>query len=168
MSSNDSLEQWVTKVDEIIDTMCSQDFLNPSVERIEYQAHLANYLCIVVSGFVEQSSKKLVRDYVESHTRDAPPIVNLIDKQLERIWGLNKKKFLDLLSDLDQSWSVQIKTSMSEELDALESVNGLRNKIAHGGSSTATMNDIRIYYNSLKILMQNLEALLKAQHAVSE
>src|SRR5690606_38771043 len=85
----------------------------------ELQSHHARYLCVLLSGFAEQSVKNLVLAYVR--TRSSHQVQRFVELRLNHIWGINSRKLRDVLDAFDASWWHAIETSYAQELDALDS-----------------------------------------------
>ncbi len=126
----------------------------------ELSAHFARYLCIIVSGLVERGTKQLVGDYIQTHTQTAPQVRRFTQDQLSNLWGINLDKFTKLVKALDSGWWETLNTTQRRELDSLNSLSSLRNKIAHGEDVTTTVGDIQQYFRDVSKLMIALSNLL--------
>jgi hypothetical protein len=105
----------------------------------ELSAHFARYLCIIVSGFVERGTKQLVGDYIQMHTQTAPQVHRFVQAQLADLWGINLNKFTKLVKALDSDWWTTLNMTRRQELESLNGLSALRNKIAHGEDVTTTV-----------------------------
>ena len=126
----------------------------------ELSAHFACYLCIIVFGFVERSTKQLVGDYIQTHTQKAPQVYRFVQNQLNGLWGINYEKFKTLITTLDPEWWTELKIKKDRELQSLAGLSALRNKLAHGEDITTTVGQIDQYFEDVSNLMIALSELL--------
>jgi hypothetical protein len=124
----------------------------------ESNAHFARYLCILVSGYAEQSIKALIAEYVE--VRSAPTVRRHVNYQMRTLRNIDTDKLKQLVDSFDPEWWTYISASCSEELDALTSVASTRNSVSHGGDSGITLNTIEGYFNDISRLLAQLARYL--------
>src|SRR5687768_10256991 len=115
------------------------DVLDATFERIkkidtaefELRADFSRYLCVLVSGYLEQSLRNATAEYIRS--RSQPTIANFVIKTTGRISNLKTEKITDHLLSFNTSWEEPLKTLLADEAkDAINSVVALRHGIAHG------------------------------------
>ena len=121
------------------------------------QAEFAQYLCVHVSRFVEQS----VEDILIAHAKrqSAPTVVNYVDGTVRRT-NLNAERLLQVVGHFDGSWRKDLEAYMKgERKDALDSVVNHRNNIVHGEGTTISYQRIANYYASIKSILRRLDDL---------
>lgn len=125
---------------------------------VELTAHYARYLCVLVSGFAEQSVKDLLVQHARasSHHR----IVKYVGSQLKRFQNVDKEKLKQLIESFDPLWWDDLASKRADELDAFISIAGARNQIAHGGDAGITMINVRQYYEQIKVVINDLADVL--------
>lgn len=67
----------------------------PTAE-LEFQADFAKYLCVLVSGFLENAVSALLLDHVER--RSAPEVTAYVERQLKYWTNPNTEKIVALLA----------------------------------------------------------------------
>jgi hypothetical protein len=124
----------------------------------EVLSHYARYLCVLVAGFAEQSTKELLSEFARNQS--SARVHRYVANQLKLIWGLDVVKLQRLVEAIDPAWWEDLKDNHPEELDALASVAGLRNQIAHGGDAGVTISTMRTYADHINRLMRSLSRTL--------
>jgi hypothetical protein len=114
----------------------------------ELLAHYARYLTVLVSGYVEQSSKELVREYSRNHGDER--VQRFVGKQVERFRNIDGEKLKQLLDALDPSWWNELELAHADDLEALKSVATVRNNVSHGGDSGITVVTAKGYLDRIE------------------
>ncbi len=132
-----------------------------SPDDIDLQAHWARYLCIVVSGFLENSISTIYIEYAKK--KATPQIVNFVEKKLEKFQNPRMEKIFQLMASFDEEWGKQLRIRTEGEIkDAVNSIVDLRNRIAHGKFVNTTYITIKNYYQSSKKLLDVIEDILSS------
>lgn len=132
-----------------------------SPDDIDLQAHWARYLCILVSGFLENSISTIYIEYAKK--KATPQITNFVEHKLERFQNPNMEKNFQLMASFDEEWGKQFKIRTEGEIKAaVNSIVKLRNDIAHGKSVSTTYINIKNYYQSSKKLLDVIEDILSS------
>jgi hypothetical protein len=112
---------------------------------IEVQADFAKYLCVLVSGFLENAVIALVLEVAQK--RSAPEIALFVERQLEYWTNPNCDKIITLLGDFSPTWRKHAEDYLVDERRAaVNSLVALRHKIAHGESVGTSLGQIKAYY----------------------
>ncbi|MDR6741091.1 hypothetical protein J2X56_003115 [Herbaspirillum sp. 1173] len=126
---------------------------------IELRSHFSRYLCVLVSGFLEQSIRNAAAHYARSHA--TPSVANYVIKDTERVTNLTTEKLKKLFSSFDKNWETTIDEFLiDEKKDAVNSVISLRHAIAHGQSADITYERIYRYYQQVCEVVAELERLM--------
>ncbi len=132
-----------------------------SSDDLELQAHWARYLCILVSGFLENSIRTIYSEYAKE--KASPQIVNFVEEKLKGFQNPRMEKVFQLMASFDEEWGKQLKTKTEGEIkDAVNSIVILRNSIAHGKSVGITYITIQDYYKSSKKLLDVIDEILNS------
>lgn len=124
----------------------------------EARSHYARYLCIRLAGFAEQSLKNLVT--VHARNKSAPSIHRFVELQMAKLWGINQDKLRRTLDELNPDWWRDLLKKLPDEVDALQSVGKLRDRISHGGNDSITIPTVQQYKESVFCLISYLCDLL--------
>lgn len=112
------------------------------IDDIEMQSQWARYLCVLVSGFMEESIRAIIGDYAIA--RSSREIANYVERKLSRETNLNMSKIVGLLSQFDTDMGKELEKRTNGELkDAVDSVIANRHTIAHGRD--VSVSYVRIY-----------------------
>lgn len=122
----------------------------------ETKAHFSRYLCVLVSGFIENSMKYLICEYARSSA--SPKIVNYIQAKADSMTNLNCEKVKQILCLFSKTWLELFEDKIGEsEKDALDSVIANRNSIVHGKSVGLTFARIKDYYEKVKAIIDYID-----------
>jgi hypothetical protein len=118
----------------------------------ELQAHFARYLCILVSGFLENAIIAIYSTYARD--KAVPYVANYVESQLGRSPNPNMDRFLQISGAFNPQWRNEIEDKVPLEVkDSINSIVYTRNQIAHGESAGITYITIKNYYsNALKLI----------------
>ena len=153
------LDNLFKKINKEIQKKSPEDSKPPDEYDFELQAHWANYLCILVSGFLENSISTIYIEYAKK--KATPQIVNFVEKKLEKFQNPKMEKIFQLMDSFDKKWGDQLRTKTEGEIkDAVNSIVDLRNRIAHGKFVNTTYITIKNYYQSSKKLLDVIEDIL--------
>ena len=129
----------------------------------ELTSHYARYLCVLISGYAEQSVKELVMQYcrVRSETR----IQRHVGIQLKRLRNVDQEKLRQLVESFDVTWWETLVLQYQDQLSAFDSVAALRNNISHGGDAGVTMVTIRQYLKDVETVLDALSDLFDPKNS---
>jgi hypothetical protein len=114
----------------------------------EVLAHWAKYLCVLTSGFIENSLRLILRAYTATHACE--PVANFVWSQTKGLTNLNDEKIASILGAFDPNWRETFcATRSQEQKDAIDSVLANRHQIAHGRSVGLTFVRMKQYYNDI-------------------
>ncbi len=130
------------------------------------QSEWSKYLCVLVSGFIEESLRVLLEEYTNKHS--APNIQNFVKKQIDSITNCKTTRILEVLGKFNQKWAEEFTIKIQERSDktdeiknSIDSVITNRHTIAHGGNVGITYARIQTYYNNIKKAVEILEDIIK-------
>lgn len=130
------------------------------------QSEWSKYLCILVSGFIEESLRTLLEEYTKKHS--APNIQNFVEKQLKKITNCNTNRIIEVLKKFSNDWAQEFEHQIKEKSSidgrkiktSIDSVIANRNSIAHGKNVGITYPRIYDYYNDVKKAVKILEDII--------
>jgi hypothetical protein len=117
-------------------------------------SHYSRYLCVLTSGYAEQSIKELIVAYCRA--RSAEQVVRYVSAQVDIVRNINKERLRQLLTSLDPKWWNALEPNRTAELAALDSVVAVRNAISHGADTGMTLLIIKQYFSSINTLLDDL------------
>ena len=131
------------------------------------QSEWSKYLCILVSGFIEESLRTLLEEYTKKHS--APNIQNFVEKQLKTIINCNTNRIIEVLKKFSNDWAQEFEHQIKEKSsiddskikNSIDSVIANRNSIAHGKNVGITYSRISVYYADVKKAVKTLEDIIK-------
>ena len=126
----------------------------------ELLSDFARYLCVLVSGFVEQATIELLLEYVRN--RSERSIQSYVERRVRRLSNLNTPKLISVLCSFDPEWRSKLEGFIVNEYkDALDGIVDLRNTVAHGGyAGGVTLSNVDGYYTRIKKIINRIADLL--------
>jgi hypothetical protein len=130
------------------------------------QAEWAKYLCILVSGFIEESLRVLLEEYTRK--RATPVIQNFVSGEIKDITNCKTSKIAVVLQRFNPKWEndflseIQAKSRVDDEIkNSVDSVITNRHQIAHGKNIGLRYATISTYYNNVKKAVEILDAVIR-------
>jgi len=134
-----------------------------SLSEFETKAHWAKYVCVLVSGYIEQAVKEVL---LEHSAHSAAPRVS---SYVEKTWPLSKNMACSAISEIlghfDARWSESFLTWVDEKEERKKEINEIvawRNSIAHGKESSTnnvTIGSVTTKFYSACELVDFIEEL---------
>ena len=125
-------------------------------EDYELLSHWSRYLCVLVSGYLEESIRILLREY--SKTKSTPYVANYVETKLNSFCNPKMGIILGLTGAFSQEWQKNIETAVKGEIkSSVDSIVDIRHKIAHGKNVGITPSILKNYYRNAKKLIRLLE-----------
>lgn len=139
---NARLESLKTNIDKLIKD--ADENLEPDDEK---KSHLAKYVCILISGFLENAVYEIYRDYALSKATDYK-ILQFVEGRLKDINNPNGNRLVNIASQFNEVWSEDLDNflKINNRKGAIGSIIKNRHKIAHGENSEITLNLIKQYW----------------------
>jgi hypothetical protein len=146
-----------------LDTLFSRasSFSNPAD-----QSEWSKYLCVLVSGFVEESLRVLLEEYCKSHA--SQNILSFVSSELKDITNCKTGKITTILRRFNPAWEatflnqIQANSRIAGEIkDSIDSVISNRHLIAHGKSVGISYSTVSQYYSNVKKAVATLEAVIR-------
>jgi hypothetical protein len=72
------------------------------VTDLETQADMARYLCVLVSGFMEQATRHIYGEYARA--RSSPHVTRYVEHQLDGFMNANAAKLCQVTGAFDGQW----------------------------------------------------------------
>lgn len=125
----------------------------------ELRSDFARYLCIRVSGFVEQATIALLIEFVRQ--RSDPRVLRHVERSVRRISNLNTQRLVEVVGAFDPSWGGALETFIvGEYKDALDAIVRLRNEVAHGHDVNVSWSHVNDHYTRVKRIIERVADLL--------
>ena len=124
----------------------------------ELSSDFARYLCVLVSGFLEQAIIELLLEYVK--LRSSESIHRHLGPRLRHFTTAKAGNIINLLGSFDLNWQKDLESFLVDERkDAVDSVVNLRQTISHGRFTGVTMASVQRYYVSVKEVVDHIADL---------
>ena len=125
------------------------------------QSEWSKYLCVLVSGFIEESLRVLLEEYVDS-SYSPGEIKSFIGQHLKNITNCKTGRIIEILSKFSVDWSDDFESQTSQRIkDSINSVVATRHDIAHGKNTGVTYTTISGYYSEVKKAIDILENIVQ-------
>lgn len=124
----------------------------------ELLSDFARYLCILVSGFLEQAVVELLIEYVRTHSDNR--VQQHVEQRLRNLRNLGAQRLIEVLGSFDPDWRHDLDIFLVDEYkDAVDGIVNLRNTIAHGRYAGITMMRVQDYYDRIKTVVERVSQL---------
>lgn len=137
-----------------------------TIADIAEQAEWARYLCVLVSGYIEESLRVLLAQY--TRTRATPVIQNFVWGEIKDITNCKTSKIANVLQRFNPTWKndflndIQAKSRVIDEIkNSVDSVIANRHQIAHGKNIGLGYAAISAYYDNVKKAVETLDAVIR-------
>jgi hypothetical protein len=153
MIHNEELKKQSDKIIKIIETAESS-----FEEDDEMRSHIAKYVCILCSGFLENAVQAVYADYIKKET-SSQTLISFVTTTLNKIQNPNAEKFREIAKSFKPEWETLLKSFLQDEerSSALNYIIRDRHKIAHGKDSDITLTRIRNYHLKTVEVIEYLE-----------
>ncbi len=127
------------RLDEVFER-ASQFVHSPDIE-----ADYARYLCILVTGFLEQAVERVILTYVDGQAN--PRLSRYVATTLRPMRNMRAQQILEIVGRFDEAWRSQLDAKLTiRHRDAIGSVYASRNRIAHGEDVDLPYRQVRDDY----------------------
>lgn len=134
--------------------------MSDRIDDDEAKSHLARYLCVLTSGYLEEVIKILIQDYVAAQS--SPTVANHVSSRTSNLTNLNSEKIGQLLNSFSSSWRDKFIDCLSEEeKDAIDSVVANRHQIAHGRNVGVSYVRIKDWYKDIKRVVDKIRVIMR-------
>jgi len=111
----------------------------------EVQSHWSRYLCVLISGFLENAVRLTFSEYTRS--RADATVATFVDRKLQDFQNPRMNLILDMAGFFNDDWKKALKIQTEGQLET--SVNSIvlnRHQIVHGKSIPLTLHNLIQYY----------------------
>jgi RiboL-PSP-HEPN len=123
-----------------------------SLPDAEFQSHWSRYLCVLVSGFLENSVRITYTEY--ARRRANVSVADFVESRLRQFQNPKMGSILELAGGFSQEWKQRLENDTRGQLgESVNSIVGNRHKIAHGDSVGLSLHTLIQYYvDALKVV----------------
>ena len=111
----------------------------------ELRSHWAKYICVIASGFLENSLKLIYTDFVKNASSE--PVANFTSSTLSKIQNPKTDRFIEIARKFKSKWAEDLEKYVdeSDRKDAIDSIMNNRHQIVHGKQSGITIARVKQY-----------------------
>jgi hypothetical protein len=114
----------------------------------ELLAHWAKYLCVLTSGFIENSLRVILTRYATDKAN--PQVSNFVESSIKGITNLNEERIGQLLGAFSSEWRERFTKKRTDmQKSAIDSVIANRHLIVHGRPVGLTIARMKDYYREV-------------------
>ena len=122
------------------------------------QSYLAKYLIVAVSSAYQESLKQIILQYTSNVSTNE--LHSFVGGTLERTPNPSAKYVKETIKNFSPKWHRALLRLKIDRFNDMDSINSLRNSIAHGTQVSVTLNDAVKYYKSSKKIIEKVDLLL--------
>jgi hypothetical protein len=132
----------------------------------ELKRDIARYVCVLVSGYIEESLRLLINEYVRG--KSTPIIQHYVDSNIKRITNCKYNKIVEILNAFHPPWAADFSSIIEAQepipnqyKDSIDSVVTTRHKIAHGKNTGISIVKIEEYFKNVDKAVAILDQSIK-------
>ncbi|MEZ0487648.1 HEPN domain-containing protein [Fibrella aquatica] len=138
-----------------------------SLPEDEVKSRLSEYLCIRASGLLENIVKQLVHEYMSTTT--PKEVQDYVNSKLRSLTNLDHNKIKAFLFSFSKEWHDEYDSYVTTEVaESLNSIYGLRNSLAHGGTNPVSYKSIKEHYENMKIVILALKIIISKNKKIKK
>jgi hypothetical protein len=124
----------------------------------ELSSDMARYLCVLVSGFLEQVLIEVLLEHTRQRAHES--VQNYVGRKLRKFTTANAQNITDLIGSFDPLWGEDLRKYLIDEYkDAVDSVVNNRHAVAHGRAIGITMSGVQKYYEKVVEVVDHITEL---------
>jgi len=136
-----------------------------TVGDLELAADLGQYLCLRVSGYLEQATAVILRDFCVKNSWG--PVQHFAHSWLDRMPNLSSDALIKMVRRFNGEWANELDEFLQyeERKTSLNSLVGIRNGVAHGKQQGLSRNRAWEYFELVESIIEwLLERFVPEEH----
>ena len=134
----------------------------------QLNAHLATYVCVMLSGEIEEAIERMILLRMHSLGDDetANYVTNVVGQRFRNPnWGTINGLLGQFSDQFKSAWTDRF-PSQSRVAESLQSINNVKNSFAHTGSNSlhVTLEDVQSYCDDALQAIDHLEQIIVPPH----
>lgn len=137
-----------------------------SNDDFDLQAHWARYLCVLVSGLVENGLKEIYSEFIKN--KAAKPVADYAIFYLSKLQNPKGERVMELVGSFKKEWRKELETFLADDgrKDAIDSIMNNRNQIAHGKDVGVTVVGVSSYFEKVVVVLEFIETQCSYAHRI--
>ena len=115
---------------------------------------LARYICIRISGLIEQTIVSFYREY--ANAKGHPNLSRYVSRSI-KLQNPGMKKLIDLSGNFNENWAAELDALDDSIKSAVDSIVAIRNQVAHGGDRGVRLSTVNNYYKEILQLLATIQ-----------
>jgi hypothetical protein len=113
---------------------------------IEMQSHWAKYICVLISGFLENAIHLIYSEYVKKVSNEKVSQFSI--RQIKKIQNPKANKVVEIAKSFDSDWGNKLEKYLDDDgrKEAIDTIMNNRHLIAHGKPSNITLAPLNEYF----------------------
>lgn len=154
MATNISLHEIASRLDGVFES-------SKNITDEEVKSHYSRYLCVLTSGYLEESIKIIIRVYVSTKTH--PNVLNYVNSSTGNLTNLKSEKLGVFLNSFNNEWREKYELLVTdEEKAAIDSVVANRHQIAHGQNVGVSYVRVNEWYKNVKKVVEKVSSIVNS------
>jgi hypothetical protein len=127
-------------------------------DNLDLQSHWSRYLCILLSGLIENSIKEIYSNYIVKNSAKA--VADYAIAYLSTVSNPKTEKILSIVGSFKKEWQhdLEIYVSDNGRKDAIDSVMANRHLIAHGKDVGLTIARLNQFFIRVIEVLEHIES----------
>lgn len=147
------------RIEAAIDTMLATARL-PDVSE-QGRAHIAELLTVWASGYLEATCREVFKDYTSKRAHEN--VVKYVGWHLDRFQNPRMEGILELVGRFDKDAAYELRQFADGSIqECINSIVGIRHKIAHGRRAEVSLARITQYFRGAKDFASKMRTVMEA------
>ena len=122
-------------------------------------SYLAGYLVVIICGIYEEAIEMIICEWAAKFNSNE--INKFVFTSIDQKFRNPKiQKIIETLNNFNKNWGDEISILPDPSKEALNSIIGIKNQLAHKGSANITLGEVINYYNRSKEIIEKIDDLL--------
>ena len=115
---------------------------------------LARYICIRISGLIEQTVMSFYNEY--AYSKGHPSLSRYVSRSI-KLQNPGMKKLIDLSGNFNENWAAELDALDDSIKSAVDSIVAIRNQVAHGVNRGVRLSTVTNYYKEILQLLATIQ-----------
>lgn len=125
--------------------------------KFELAAHWGRYLCVLVSGFLENAIGEIYSEYARRCANQN--VATFVQSAVLKVQNPKSTKFVEVARGFNKAWADDLEAFLSQDgrKEAIDAIIANRHAIAHGGTTGITVGRVSEYLDKCVAVIEFLE-----------
>jgi hypothetical protein len=120
--------------------------------------HLSRYLCVRLSGFLEEGITHILSQYTLTHSNKF--VWKFVDRRLDEFQNPKFDRIRQVIESFNEDWWRELEPKLLPYQMQIDSIINIRNSIAHGEDMGVTLPTVKDYFKVAVVVLEEIEKVI--------